>query len=524
MRMLVPIRLSRFTNASNNPASQRKAADRYARQHPGTTLIFTEVEDLDVSGNRPIRERPGIGMYLTSEKITTFDGILAPLSMDRLSRNMLDYLMFARDMMAIGKIIIDLSDGTDTSTRRGQRELEKRVHDAQTERDKDVERAILSVKEIADDGRYPGGYVRYGYMGICQCHELRHCPDPERRPGCNYTQDPETRPIVLRMIDDAFAGHSYTDIKHWLRDENVPTSQGKLGFEWVDGKRKRIGHSQWWETAVKWILTSPTLYGAESVKGAGGQPVERRNEDGEAIFFTDQPLITKDRFDELQLILTKRRRSRGASQARHLLYRVGFERQCSRACDDEAPCLDHLVPLKGMRQHSKNLSHSGYYVCKQYSKCHQQVRIDDLEQELTDTLLETAGDSLLQEWVLVRGKHHSKEIIALQRRNERLRRILDEEEDEDIERSVARNEDKIAKLIAESNAEPDRKELRCVEPHTTIRAFWESLDLQGRNKFLRDWGIVIMADREGSDVSLGWLPIDEPLTIDSAASYMERAS
>ena len=40
--------------------------------------------------------------------------------MDRLSRDMLDYLQFARDMAALGKIIIDVSDGTDTSTERGR--------------------------------------------------------------------------------------------------------------------------------------------------------------------------------------------------------------------------------------------------------------------------------------------------------------------------------------------------------------------------------------------------------------------
>jgi site-specific DNA recombinase len=108
---LVPIRLSRMEDNSNNPAMQRAAAQEYADEHPGTVLIFTEVEDLDVSGAKPMRERPGIGPYLTPEKINTWDGILGN-EMDRLSRDMLDYLLTVRDLVARGKVVIDFSDGT----------------------------------------------------------------------------------------------------------------------------------------------------------------------------------------------------------------------------------------------------------------------------------------------------------------------------------------------------------------------------------------------------------------------------
>ena len=55
--------------------------------------------------------------------------------MDRLSRDMLDYLQFARDMAALGKVIIDVSDGTDTSTERGRQQLEDRILAAQRERE-----------------------------------------------------------------------------------------------------------------------------------------------------------------------------------------------------------------------------------------------------------------------------------------------------------------------------------------------------------------------------------------------------
>src|SRR5260370_1217477 len=188
MRLLVPIRLSRITDSTNNPAMQRAAAEEYADEHPGTILIFTDVEDLDVGGAVPIRERPGIGPYLTPEKISTFDGILGN-EMDRISRDMLDYLTFARDMVARGKIIIDLSDGTDTSTTRGRQILEDRVLAAQRERERISERRAKAARRISDAGRWGGGQVRYGYMPVCLCHGLRRCADPAHVTGWRLIQD-----------------------------------------------------------------------------------------------------------------------------------------------------------------------------------------------------------------------------------------------------------------------------------------------------------------------------------------------
>ena len=121
-------RLSRFKDSSTNPASQRSRITDYAEDHDDN-VIFVDV-DMDVSGAMPIRERPGLGPWLAPDRIGQLDGFLAD-EMDRLSRDMLDYLQFARDMAAMGKIIIDVSDGTDTSTERGRQQLEDRILAAQ---------------------------------------------------------------------------------------------------------------------------------------------------------------------------------------------------------------------------------------------------------------------------------------------------------------------------------------------------------------------------------------------------------
>ncbi len=142
--LLAPLRLSHYKDSSVNPAGQRARITDYAEDH-GDHVIFVDV-DMDVSGADPIRERPGLGPWLAPDRIGQIDGFLAD-EMDRLSRDMLDYLQFARDMAALGKVIIDVSDGTDTSTERGRQPLEDRILAAQRERERMATRRRKAAKE-----------------------------------------------------------------------------------------------------------------------------------------------------------------------------------------------------------------------------------------------------------------------------------------------------------------------------------------------------------------------------------------
>ena len=154
-------------------------------------------------------------------------------------------------------------------------------------------------------------------------------------------------------------------------------------------------------------------------------------------------------------------------------------------------------------------SHEGYYICANYSRCKTLIRIDKLEDEVTGHLLTGAGGRWLLEKVLIPGDDHSAEIIKLEKRAERLRSELDDEYDEDIERSVLRLEKRLAELLSPDSHTPDTTELRPVEPRVTVAQHWETLDTSGRNTFMRDWSVVAYADRRGCVTRLGWLPADE---------------
>ena len=341
--LLAPLRLSHYKDSSVNPAGQRARITEYAEDHDDH-VIFVDV-DMDVSGADPIRERSGIGPWLAPDKIGQIDGFLAD-EMDRLSRDMLDYLQFARDMAALGKVIIDVSDGTDTSTERGRQQLEDRILAAQRERERMATRRRKAAKRLSDEGRWGGGSPGYGYSPRCICHGERRCSEPpDRQKGWWRVQDPDEAPVAKWMIQERIAGRGFSAIAGELNERGIPAPRG----------------GKWNASTVRKILTSPLLLGhvvvlkgETGVKGTPGHKkgqvvATRRGEDGQPVMFTDEPLIDDQKtWDELQEAIKAGSRARGQAQSRHMLYRVLFCRSCSpRPLNPET-----AVRMCGSRRHT----------------------------------------------------------------------------------------------------------------------------------------------------------------------------
>jgi DNA invertase Pin-like site-specific DNA recombinase len=493
--LLAPLRLSRLKDSSTNPAGQRARITDYGEDHDDT-MIFVDV-DMDVSGAAPIRERPGLGPWLAPDKITAIDGFVAD-EMDRLSRDMLDYLQFARDMAALGKIIIDVSDGTDTSTERGRQALEDRILAAQREREKIATRRRKAAQRLGDEGRYGGGPPGYGYSPRCLCHGERRCPDPEHTIGWWRVQDPEEAPVAKWMISQRIAGRGFSAIAADLNGQQIPSPRGGI----------------WRGTTVRKILTSPNLLGHE-VEMQGGSGVKgtpsykkgqvvgtRRGKDGQPVIFTDEPLIADEVvWDQLTEAIRAGSRARGQAQSRHLLYRVLYCRHCSpRPFSPETG-----VRMYGNRRHpgEGQRDHREYYNCKQ---CGLNIRLDRVEPLVEGLVLAEAGDRVLLERRVRPGDDHAAGISRLERAAERRRELLaDDPGDEDMRASLDRTEAQIAELRAAPH-EPPTVEWREVPNRIKVRDHWDALDVAGRAQFLRDWEVTAFADRQGVEVRLGWLP------------------
>jgi DNA invertase Pin-like site-specific DNA recombinase len=487
MRLLVPIRVSRDVEEGSSPEDQRDIALRYEHDHPGTKIIFTDVVDFDVSGATPIAERPGVKPWLQPDRINEWDAIGGP-EMSRISRDMRDYLNFFHELVKErGKVVVDLSDGTDSSTLRGRQTLENRILEAQRYREFVGEKRANKAQRLSDVGKWDGGRIPFGYRPV----QIEETDDYGRlRKSWILVKDDEgTAPIAERMVNDAFAGKSNLAIVHEFTAEDIPSP---------------LGHG-WQDSTVRRILTSPTLAGFV-VKMEKSVQTIRRDRDGNPIRFTDDPIISEDRWKDLQDALKSRSRSRGEPQARRMLWNVVFCRNCSQPCEDDLPCPEHDVRLYG-HQRVKHTSKGNRYDCK---RCGFSINLEFLEQYVEWRLLKGAGDKPLMEPRTIRGSDRSSGIIKLERRIERLRMELDQEYDEDLERSIQKNEARLADLMAGPH-EPDRIELRPVEPPTTVAEHWASLETpKDKNQYLRVTGTTFYADKDGIMGQLGWMTMDDP--------------
>jgi DNA invertase Pin-like site-specific DNA recombinase len=514
--MLAPIRLSHKTDASLNPAGQRARISEYAEDNE-ITVIWCDV-DMDVSGAVPIRERPGFGLWLAPDRITQIDGFLGD-EMDRLSRNMRDYLGFVEDMMKLGKIIIDVSDGTDTSTERGREILEDRVLVAQRERTRMMTRRHKAHVRARTAGRWDGGVIPFGYEPRCDCHGVRRCPVPEHTAGWHLFQGPNA--VTAKwMIQVRIAGKGFAAIAGELTVKKVPTSRGQLHCDCHNKRRNSKdpkhrcpdpGNATWHDapwtaTAVQKILTSPILLGYQ-IEMKNGVPTVRRGKDGLPIPFTDEPIIEdRETWDLLQDAIKAGSRARGLPQSRHLLYRVFFCRTCSPQPFSHGTAVimygNRRYTGAGSDRHTKD--HREYYNCK---SCGLNVRLDKVEPLVKALIMREVGERVLLERRVIHGDDHAAAISRLERAAERRRELLaDDPDDEDMKRSLTAMEAQIADLRRMPH-EPDTTEWREVESGITVAQHWESLDTGGRAKFLRDWEVTVLGDRDGAEITLGWLQV-----------------
>jgi site-specific DNA recombinase len=487
MRLLVPIRVSRDVEEGSSPEDQRDVAIAYSDTRVGVKIIFTDVIDYDISGATPIAERLGVKDWLQPEKVNEWDAI-GGAEMSRISRDIRDYLNFFYELVQKrGKIVVDLSDGTDSSTLRGRQTLENRILEAQRYREFVGEKRARKAQRLSDLGRWDGGRIPFGYKP-----EQRELIDGfgKARKAWFLVKDYDGNALTAqRMVDMAFAGRSNLSIRDALNAEGIRT---QLGREWAD-------------TSVSRVLASPALAGYV-VKMEGNLQTTRRDRNGQPIRFTDDPIISYERWDDLQDALKSRSRNRGELQARCMLWNVAFCRNCSQPCEDELPCPEHDVKLYGHHR-KKYASKGNRYSCR---RCGFSVGLETLEGYVEWRLLKNAGRNPLMEPKTIHGSDYSAEIIKLERRIERLRMELDVEYDEDLERSIHNAETRVADLM-QGPHEPDRIELRAVEPPITLAKHWASLATsKDQNQYLRSTGTIFYADKTGVTGQLGWMALDSP--------------
>jgi site-specific DNA recombinase len=475
MRLLASIRLSRDTDTTNAPATQRADIQEWADEHGH--IIVAWAEDIDVSGDIPIRERSGVGPWLDEDHLPLWDGLIGK-ELDRLFRSTLDFLLWVRDFgKKTGKIIIDVSDGTDTSTPQGYRRLLDRARDAEFERMKISERRARAAKRIRSQARYGGGLVPFGYQKV------------KISDGWTleiYESHAELmRSIVKRVLDGASVNSIVAD----LNSKGIPSPADAQRI--MNGKTPR--GLKWATNSLFEKLRSPTLKGYVVNYPAKGDRKQARIVYGEDGLPLRRPAIIDDEtWDGLQAVLGKGRKAGNRSNAATMLLRIAF-------------CADCHSPLyAAIKPGSKAEPRRYYYTCggKQYEGCPTRlIPMKELDQAVSDSFLATYGHRPHFKRKLTNGNDRERKLAEIGQA------IADLTTERFVHQIIRPDYDThMAKLQAEhkrlANSKPEPPAVRRIPTGITIGEYWASLDTQGKRQYLIRLGVKVYAKREPDDLVL----------------------
>lgn len=455
MRLLPAIRLSVMDDNSTSPERQLAKITQYA-EFGDHVLVPTHDQDwdLDVSGAVSPFDRPGLGRWLTEDRLHEWDA-LCVARFDRISRSMFDFTTLMHWLEAHGKTLICLDPMLNLSTSDGRAMANMLMAFAEYEREIIGQRVKDAYDKLIASGKYAGGQVPFGYRPV------------KLSKGFGYEKDPDYGPKVAEMAERYAAYESISSIARWLNDTGVPTP-------W-NATRRRNGkdekQSLWSSTSVQKILKSHAILGA--VVDTAGQPV--RDAQG-MIIYRAPGLVSRDLFERVQARL--RANPVSAKVNSWLLTGIAFCGQCGGA-------MYSTVTKTGGKEYV-------YYVCnvanKHDGRCAaRRVKAGPLEAVIHEKLLEVAGHVELTENRLIPGRDYSEEVAKVVDQVTHLNREIAlgrvGKRDVSHERGMlVRAEAELDRL---SSLEPEPSRLEPVRLGKTFAQHWGSLDTVGRNEFLR---------------------------------------
>ncbi|MCX4400820.1 recombinase family protein [Streptomyces sp. NBC_01764] len=306
LRGVSALRLSVLTDETTSPERQREA-NRGAAASLGIDLADREAVDLGVSASKTTPfERPELGAWL--RRPDDFDA-LCFWRFDRAVRSMDDMHELAkwareeRKMIVFaegpgGRLVLDFRNPLDPmaqlmvtlfafAAQMEAQAIRERVTSAQ---------AAMRVMPL----RWRGSRPPYGYM-----------PAPLEGGGWTLVQDPETVPVIERIIRELMDGKTAAAIATGLNGNGIPSPrdywslrQGRETGGKTGGKagetvtRERFA---WRHGTIKELLTSERLLGW---KMTGKNPV--RDSEAAPVMATAEPILTREEFDAIGALFAER--------------------------------------------------------------------------------------------------------------------------------------------------------------------------------------------------------------------------
>ncbi len=459
------------------PAAARQLDDitRFADYKHHDLVPITEADyDLDVSGSVSPFERPGLGRWLKEDRLDQWDAIVAA-KLDRISRSLFDFTHLVQGVGAHGKSLIILEPALDLTTKEGRAMANILMTFAEYEREVIGARVKDAYDKLLRAGKYTGGLVPFGYRPV------------KLDKNWGIEPDPEYAPVVRDMAARYLRYESVGDVVRWLNDSGVPCPRDIARLRSSRAKtRDRFKGNTWTTGTVRGILSSMAILGA--IVNAKGEPL--RDEQGMVIYRAD-PLITRDDFERLQ--------ARFAQNNAPVRVDSSMLSGVARCAD----CGGGLYRnTSSSVQNGKRYSYA-YYRCAYGSssdaRCTTSLnfRADPMEDAVSGTLLELAGDRKLRTERLVPGRDYTEESARLIEQTQHLQAEIGRA------RIGRKDYSGLQATLDACNAELDRlatldpvpARLEYDESDQTFRDWWGMSDVTARNAFLREHGVRVVVAR-----------------------------
>jgi len=477
LRAIVAKRLSHMTDSTTHLVTETETIDEFVKRK--NIKVWAEAEDLDVSGGKPIRERPKVGKLLSLEFLDEWD-VLILYKLDRGFRNHLDFVTFYHEYCErYGKQIISVGEeGLDMSTNMGRMFAGILVQFAEWELHTISERRTKAMSVMRREARYPGGPYPFGYEPYQDGAYWYLRPHPV------YAKEVEQMALAL------VSGKAAVSIAADLNARGIPTVKAQQG--------KPEKTYTWTAATVRHILSGDQIRGyvMHSPDWRKVPPVRVVGADGE--FVRREPLIDDELWFKVQEVLTANARPRsGIRFGASLLLRVGFCGYCGGT----------LHRVNRNYTNSKKFPNGKeyrYYYCQNrrnelkgsQQKCDTlgSVPTDSLDDAVAAKLLEVIGRYELTEKRLIEGDDHSATLKKLGMQ------IADLTTQHYVNNGVPDFHKRMQELEAEharvSALPREKPKVRRIATGKTFRQHWEEMDDEQRHAYLKSAGVHVLVVRK----------------------------
>lgn len=462
LRAIIAKRISRFTDVTTHLETEDESIEAYVRCKD--ILVVAETEDLDVSGGKPIRERPGIGPWLTPEHLDEWD-ILIFYKLDRGFRNHLDFLLFYNEFCNVhGKAIVCVAQDIDMTTRTGKLLASDLVQFAEWELKELGQRRSAAASRIRKTARWNGGSFSFGY-------------EPYKDGASWYLHPhPVYHDEVRWMAEKVVVGNSPGTVAKLMNERKIPTTRDIQNAFFG----RPVKGYEWTRASVYAILRSELIRGyvLHYTKEDRDHPI--RAVDDEGNWVRREPLIGDELWFKLQAALDACSKPRsGVRTMGSMLLRVAFCGYCGG-------------PLHGTMASNGDAGYYHYYHC-QKCKPHAAIRRETLNQVVADALLETIGDYELTAQRILAGNDHAETLarVGVQIANLTTQHYVHGGV-EDFHAKMARLETEHEKI---SNLPAEKPKVRRVGTGKTFRHWWTESDDEQRHSCLKAAGVSALVVR-----------------------------